>query len=315
MKTRHSRLFLFSLLSGIPSLLLGQSVLDIRTTLYSAAMKKDVPVAIRLPAGYLLDKSNRYPVLYALHGAGAPYETWTVMATMHSAIASGHNMVVASFEAELSSYLDQPGNPNSQYTTFFFDEFVPWIEANYPVKPGPAWRAVTGFSMGGYGAFHYMMEDTGYFSSVSALSGAFHRSPNPFDQIETAANNHVALPPIYLGCGTDDRYLSDSQEMAALLTRLNYEFTYVETLNGGHDYVYWDSASDEIVEFHDAHFGESWHGYRINEGFVETGDFLGQLYVYDQHWAYSYALHNWLYLATDDVSQGGWVWVMRKAGE
>ena len=42
----------------------------------SKSMNKDISNIIIKPAGYSL-KSNNYPVLYLLHGAGGDYTSWT----------------------------------------------------------------------------------------------------------------------------------------------------------------------------------------------------------------------------------------------
>src|SRR5262249_13662049 len=59
----------------------------------------------------------------------------------------------------------------SLFTTFFFDELVPYLDKNYRVNPQQ--RMLTGFSMGAYGAYHYMLTKPDMFVSVGFMSGWF----------------------------------------------------------------------------------------------------------------------------------------------
>ncbi|NDV62885.1 glycoside hydrolase family 16 protein [Puniceicoccales bacterium CK1056] len=57
---------------------------------------------------------------------------------------------------------------------------------------------------------------------------------------------------------------------------------------------------------------ESWAGYPVVEGVVDTGDWLGMLYVGHRPWIWSYSLEGWMYLPVSHVgSSGAWVYVVR----
>src|SRR5204863_1086178 len=58
------------------------------------------------------------------------------------------------------------------YEDFLVREFLPGIESRYRVAPGRANRAVSGVSMGGYGALHLAFRHPELFSSASAHSAA-----------------------------------------------------------------------------------------------------------------------------------------------
>lgn len=48
-------------------------------TLHSVAMGRDIRVVVILPPGYDLHPDKQCPVLYTLHGRGAPYTSWAGM--------------------------------------------------------------------------------------------------------------------------------------------------------------------------------------------------------------------------------------------
>jgi len=283
--------------------------------LHSDAMNKDVPYRVRVPGVYNSEPDRIFPVLYCLHGAGADREAWTVMPALLNAINGDYPAVIVSFNAENSGYRDN--SSSSLYTTFFFDELVPFLEENFRIGREAGYRAVTGFSMGGQGAFHYMLEKPDFFSSVSALSGAFRS--DQFGRISDDAAAGVELPPMYLGCGTLDSYLDSSRQMAALVPAEGYSLVYDETPDAAHNWAFWSVASLDVIKFHYQYFTEAadplWRGmYPLSEDgkYVYTEDFLGTLYIEPDPWVYSYRLSRWLYLPAGDLGEGGqWIWVTK----
>jgi S-formylglutathione hydrolase FrmB len=65
----------------------------------------------------------------------------------------------------------------SLFTTFVFNECIPTIEKQYRINTSQ--RMLTGFSMGGFGAIHYMLTKPDQFVSVSSLSGWFPSYDDP----------------------------------------------------------------------------------------------------------------------------------------
>jgi CubicO group peptidase (beta-lactamase class C family)/S-formylglutathione hydrolase FrmB len=256
-------------------------------TVHSASMGREIKAWAVLPPAYAAGGDARFPVLYALHGRGAPYDTFAKMPKLQKALTD-QPMIVVGFDADNSSfYLDsgipqntaRDGEPEtvapSKFSTFFFDEFVPALDTRYRIAADQ--RAITGFSMGGFGAFHYMLQRPDMFRSVSAMSGAFFETTPPsakwverltplfgspetasaayeklafFPRLERLAKDGVKLPPIYLSCGTEDKVTpDDSRHLHAYLDRLGVPNEYVESA-GGHDWGYWSSTIVPILDFH-----------------------------------------------------------------
>lgn len=266
---------------------LGAEAVVERFTVRSASMGREIKAWAVLPPAYSGDGDARFPVLYALHGRGAPYDTFTKMPKLQKQLAD-QPMIVVGFDADNSSfYLDSELPQNiardgaseslapSKFSTFFFEEFVPAIDARYRIAADR--RMITGFSMGGFGAFHYMLQRPGMFRSVSAMSGAFFETAPPtakwaerltplfgspetvsaayqklafFPRLERLAKEGVKLPPIYLCCGTEDKVTpDDSRQMHAYLDRIGVPNAYHESA-GGHDWSYWSSTITQILDFH-----------------------------------------------------------------
>jgi S-formylglutathione hydrolase FrmB len=214
-------------------------------TVASPSMKRRIRVAVVLPPDYAKKPDARYPVLYALHGMGAPYTTFTDMSPLRKYLVD-HPMILVCFDGDRAScYVDSTEKPESQFTTFFFDELLPYVAENYRTSGR---RAVTGFSMGGYGALHYLLVRPELFTSVSSLSGAFTlfmphadgRPPRHSELLGDYEKNRAAydkcqvpgrlvkcvadgthLPPLMLTCGTEDGLVRQNREFVKLLVEQN----------------------------------------------------------------------------------------------
>jgi len=215
-------------------------------TVPSPSMKRDIRVAVTVPPCYATDADARYPVLYALHGMGASYKVFSDMSPLRKFMVD-HPMILVGFDADRAScYVDSTEKPDSQFTTFFFDELLPYVAALYRTN---GQRALTGFSMGGYGSLHYLLTRPDAFTSASSLSGAFYlfhaqpgKAPRHADLLgDPEANaeayarcdiplrlkkfvaDGVKLPPIMLACGTEDRLIAQNRALVKLLTDQNHE--------------------------------------------------------------------------------------------
>lgn len=199
-------------------------------------MGRGIEVAVLLPPDYAAG-SQKYPVIYALHGRDAPHTTFMDMVPLRLFLAK-HPMILISFSADKDScYIDAGKRPNSLFTTFFFKELMPGMDARYRTN---GQVGLTGFSMGGYGALHYLLEKPGAFTSVSALSGAFELFEDTAENQSRAAwlegllgprkdnagdyerwslypriDKHLAagtkLPPLLMLCGTGDFLLASNR--------------------------------------------------------------------------------------------------------
>ena len=288
-------------------------------TLGSQLLQRDVRVRVVLPPEYDANPEKSYPILYAQHGRGAPYATFSEMSPLRRALAT-KPMIVVMFDAAYASfYVDAVGDGMAdrsvlyvkprktkklteeayveklaawearpekllvKYESFFFNEYVPTIDSLYRVQTEK--RAITGFSMGGFGAMHFCLLRPDFFTSVSGLSAAFYdaetivaateKGKNNFEKtlgvysadnqayakvfhkdiIKQYANDAVRLPPIYEYCGTEDFLLSANQAMAAQLKESGFAITYKEG-PGKHDWKFWVGASASVIDFHWQHFNQ-----------------------------------------------------------
>lgn len=265
--------------------------------LNSHILKQVVHYCVYLPADYDAGAAQhppkRYPVLYFLHGLGDNEQTlfnsggWTLLEDLRNQHKMGDFMIVAP-EGKRSFYIDS-ADGSVRYNEFFLQEFLPQIESKYRIKPGRAGRAISGISMGGYGALRFAFAHPELFSAVSAQSAALiTESPQTLDSASRtgaplggvlaavfgkpidvphwndnspfvlAKRNATGLRKlaIYFNCGQDDNY-GFEKGAAALHDTLQKDGVKHEyhPYPGDHSFTYFLSHFAEVMEFHSRAFG------------------------------------------------------------
>src|ERR1700723_406638 len=148
--------------------------------LSSQILKYPVHYCVYLPASYDTGATKtvpeHYPVLYFLHGLGDNEKTlfnsggWTLLDDLRQEHKLGDFFIVAP-EGRRSFYINS-ADSSVRYSDFFLQEFMPHIERAYRILPRRAGRAISGISMGGYGALRFAFAHPELFSAVSAQSAA-----------------------------------------------------------------------------------------------------------------------------------------------
>ena len=135
-----------------------------------------VPYCILLPPSYDAEKTQRFPILYFLHGLGGNAQTLiesSAPTDIDDAWASGElgQFLIVTPDAGASFYINSQDG-RDRYEDFFLREFMPFIERHYRTIPGRRNRGIGGISMGGYGALHFAFSHPELFGAVTASSAA-----------------------------------------------------------------------------------------------------------------------------------------------
>jgi S-formylglutathione hydrolase FrmB len=274
---------------------IAQSRIDC-SALSSKILKRVVHYCVYLPEGYdagaAQRPARRYPVLYFLHGLGDNEQTlfnsggWTLLDDLRQQHKMGDFLIVAP-EGRRSFYINS-ADGSVRYSDFFLQEFMPHIEGKYRIRSGREGRAISGISMGGYGALRLAFAHPELFSAASAQSAALiAESPQQLDAAERAGaplggvlgavfgnpinashwnenspfllakSNAGALRKvaIYFNCGQDDNY-GFEKGAAQLHEQLQKEEVKHEyhAYPGDHSLTYFLSHFAEVMEFHSRAF-------------------------------------------------------------
>jgi len=274
----------------------AQSRIDCNA-LNSRILKHEVHYCVYLPAGYDASATRRppqsYPVLYFLHGLGDNEQTlfnsggWTLLDDLRQQHKIGEFLIVAP-EGGRTFYINS-ADGSVRYSDFFLQEFVPLIETKYRVSKGRGNRAISGISMGGYGALRFAFSHPEMFSAVSAQSAALiTESPQELDTADRSgapmgkllatvfgspidvahwkenspfglANRNQAIlrrMAIYFNCGQDDNYGFEkgAAKLHEQLQKEKVEHEY-HPYSGDHSLTYFLAHFTEVMEFHSRAFG------------------------------------------------------------
>ncbi len=127
-------------------------------------------VNVLLPEGYT--SSRRYPVLYLLHGGDADFRAFDNLGIRD--VTAGRDLIVVMPDGGRAGWYSNPVSSNAgprNWETFHMSELIPWVDATFSTIAEFSGRAVSGFSMGGFGALKYTAKYYGHFASVSSHSG------------------------------------------------------------------------------------------------------------------------------------------------
>ena len=236
--------------------------------------------SIYLPDGY--DKSDRsYPVLYLLHGANGTHTSWPTSGNakriIDGVIKEGRSVPMVIVMPDASGegkdfnglnfgYFDQTNWP---YERHFIEEFIPYIESTYRIKADKRTRAIAGLSMGGYGTMFYTMRHPELFSSACPISARM--SGTPYNKNRSYTDEYIttldslagvkiaqslsdeqiaALRQVRLrvDCGDDDYLFDGNVDFVRALRshKIPVEF---RVRDGGHSWIYWQTALPDILTY------------------------------------------------------------------
>ncbi len=255
-------------------------------SLPSKILNDERKYAIYLPPDYETSERS-YPVLYLLHGSGDDHTGWVqfgeVLQITDKAIENGlaTSMIIVMPDAQSG----QKGYFNSfdgkwNYESFFFEEFIPFVEKKYRIKSEKRFRAIAGLSMGGGGAFIYALRHPELFSSACPLSGAmgelsyrefykkneervkdlkretifnYYSNHNALSIIKNQTDKNLKSVRWYIDCGDDDfLYEGNSLVHVALKKRMvAHEY---RVRNGSHNWGYWRGSLPKVLAFVSEHF-------------------------------------------------------------
>jgi len=145
-------------------------------TVPSKILARGVPYCIVLPASFDTDKAKRFSILYELHGLGDNEQflvhsgLWNLVEDLWEG-GKLKEFLIATPAGGASFYINSKDG-KVRYEDFLLQEFFPFMEKRYRVSPRRANRAISGVSMGGYGALHLAFRHPQLFSAVSAHSAA-----------------------------------------------------------------------------------------------------------------------------------------------
>ena len=139
----------------------------------TSAIGWDPGVNVLLPDDYFETNWRRYPVMYLLHGGMGDFRSFDMNDDIRG-VTAGRRIIIVMPDGGRAGWYSNPvssfAGPRN-WEQFHMSQLIPWIDSNFRTYAEYDGRAVSGFSMGGFGALKYAAKYYGHFASVSSHSG------------------------------------------------------------------------------------------------------------------------------------------------
>lgn len=236
----------------------------------SPGLGMDRRITIYTPPGYETS-SEKYPVLYLLHGAGGDEEAWITLGRtaqiMDNLIAQGKAkpMIVvmpngnviqdaAPGEGREGYYKPQFMVSKTMDGTYeaHFTDIIGFVESNYRVTANKANRAIAGLSMGGFHAMHISRYYPDAFDYVGLFSAAIMAREDATGKVYSNLDGTLEKQMesgyrlYWIAIGKDDFLYAANLEFREKLDAIGMKYSYTET-DGGHIWRNWRIYLSEFV--------------------------------------------------------------------
>ena len=205
------------------------------------------PAMVYTPPGY--SASQRYPVLYLLHGFGGNETDWTNYAAanviLDNLIADkkGVPMIVVMPNGRAST---EPGQGNREvesraYAAFereLLTDLIPFIEARYSVNRSREQRALAGLSMGGGQSLNFGLGNLNTFAWVGGFSSA-QNTLQPAQLVPDPAGARQQIKLLWVSCGDQDSIFNVSKGLHDYLAERDVPHVWHIDVGAGHTFPVW----------------------------------------------------------------------------
>ena len=237
---------------------------------YSACLQHSTQLNVLIPDRAGLNGPCR--TLYLLNGYRGDHTDW-LLNTDVNGMTSVYNCAIVMPGGENSSYVDHPVS-GVKYGEFVGKELVEFTRKVFPVLSHKREdTAISGLSMGGYGALRNGLKYADTFGYVMPLSFGmngpegvkdeqgkvrFEAKYGPLEAWDTSDNNPVylaktlltsgkTLPQLYIACGYNDRLCEGNRKYHHELEAMGFPHVYEEG-PGSHEWATWRWALPRALE-------------------------------------------------------------------
>lgn len=201
--------------------------------------------------------TEKYPVLYLLHGMGNNHATWNGYSNVEL-FAEEQQLAVVMISGENKAYKKAPDGDD--FFRFVAEEVPEFVTNMFPISDEPAHSYIAGLSMGGYGAMLHGLSAPERFAAIGSFSGAVMGMAEPGESpkdtpeyppylYKKCIQEGRKLPPIYLACGEDDFLYEMNKEFLGLLEENKTDVTWVSLPGYGHEWRFWNMQVEEFMKW------------------------------------------------------------------
>ncbi|HEX3029050.1 MAG TPA: carbohydrate-binding protein [Clostridia bacterium] len=210
-------------------------------TYHSSATNSDRKARIYLPPGY--SKSNKYSVLYLLHGYGGNENDWST-----GGGSAGNILDNLLAQGKIKPFVCVMPNANATgtgvsdgYVNFKNDllkSLIPYVESNYSVYNDRLHRALAGLSLGGAQSMAFGLTNLDKFAYVGGFSPGGPANISGTNMFPDPAATKQLIKLLFLCIGTNDN-TSFCEGIVNSCKQNNIPYTYFLIPGRGHDWTVW----------------------------------------------------------------------------
>ena len=206
-------------------------------------------VTVYLPPKY--DPSQKYPVLYLLHGIGGDHKEWMqgvpniIMDNLYAQgkakpmiIVMPNGRALPNDKPEGNVYAPEMAKGFEIFERDLIDDLIPFIQGKYSTYTDREHRAIAGLSMGGGQSLNFGLGNLDVFAYV----GGFSSAPNtkqPEQLIPDVARTKAENKLLWMVCGSKDFLMFNSSRLKAFCDKNGVPCTLIEYPEGEHNFVVW----------------------------------------------------------------------------
>jgi S-formylglutathione hydrolase FrmB len=224
----------------------------------SAVMGKTFNATVITPQNYG-KTSKKYPVVYILHGWLNDYDSVNYY-TEIGKLSDEYDFIIVMPDGNLNKwYFDSREDSSLKFGTYVGKEVPEYTDKKYRTIKKRSARAITGYSMGGFGAFNAVFNYPETFGSIGSMSGAVditgyetkwnlrkifgNYGENKELWESTAVKNNLEKFQnkkfnIIISCGSEDFFIDINRELHEKMVSAGIKHAYFER-SGKHNWDYW----------------------------------------------------------------------------
>ena len=216
---------------------------------------------VYLPPSYYTQPARDFPVVYLLHGINGGSKEWEPRdfdAKLDELYTTGGlaESIVVMPDGESLWYSDSASDP---WRSMFLQEMMPLVDAEFNTLADPEFRALSGVSMGGFGAFSIGLQNPGLFGSIATHIGSVNYTPvgqTPVALATAMTAEQLSRYSIYFDVCEFDDYGFDNgaRSLDAVLTAKGVPHTWAVYPEGRHNDACWMPHIADSFGSHSAHF-------------------------------------------------------------
>ena len=233
----------------------------------SRVMRGRRTYGVVLPPGYEENPTQRYPVIFLLHGGHGTPTSWfekekgsavTTLQKLYATDTLPPSIIITpdGYDQRGTTGLRDPeyiDGPNGKIATHIGNELVKVVQSRYRTLPAPNYWAIGGLSSGGWGAINIGLHNTNNFSILFSHSGYFRDKSgsrnSPIDLVRTLSPQKRQNLRIYLDAGKSDSFsLNQNRQFSTTLKQLKIA-TVMREFPGEHSWRYWRQHLTDSLTF------------------------------------------------------------------